>query len=147
MVSTLKQMPTAGSLCYLWWVIMRSLIAQLLLAFLTGCHPVLISSAARLWTQHNSTSVFLVRCDGYFWLLAWASIGIFPERDRGSGHGKRGVRTYNGDLVVEPPAECVQGQSPWSGGQEAKPPWRRKLWSICTPKEGPKICCQYAKTV
>ena len=42
----------------------------------------------------------------------------------------------------------VQGQSPWSGAQqEAKLPEAESFEAICTPKESPKICCQYAKTV
>jgi len=30
-----------------------------------------------------------------------------------------------------------------SWGREAKPPEAESFEAICTPKEGPKICCQY----
>jgi len=49
---------------------------------------------------------------------------------------------------AEHPVESRGRASGWSGVRgRSEAPWSWKLWSICTPKEGPKICCQYAKTI
>jgi len=40
------------------------------MAFVIACRPILIRVAARSWTNRNSSAVFLVRCDGYFRLVA-----------------------------------------------------------------------------
>ena len=50
----------------------------------------------------------------------------------GKGHdGERGARVYNGGL--RPGA--VQGQSPWSGGQGAKPPEAEMFFALECAKE------------
>jgi len=41
----------------------------------------------------------------------------------------------------------VQGQSPWSGGQEANVPEAESFEAFVRLNEGPKLCCQYAKAV
>ena len=51
-------------------VIIRSLKLRCRMAFVLGCHTVLISTVARAWTNHNSTAVFLIRCDGSLLLFA-----------------------------------------------------------------------------
>jgi len=49
------------------------------MVFVIGCHPVLTSSAARSWTNHNSAAVFLVRCNGYLRLPAHRKTVISRE--------------------------------------------------------------------
>ena len=50
-----------------------------------------------------------------------------PELQFRGPHGERGARAYNGVWGWSPSG--VQGQSPWSGGQGAKPPWSWKHFS------------------
>ena len=49
-----------------------------------------------------------------------------------------GARAYNRGLGAEPPAE-VQGHSPWSGGQRAKPPEAESLLSFQCPMKAAKF--------
>ena len=52
---------------------------------------------------------------------AWLILRKLLDCTGGDIYGERGARAYNGGLRAEPPSG-VQGQSPWSGVQGAKPP-------------------------
>jgi len=83
-------------------------------------------------------------CEIYFTTLLRHNSST-PWSGRGESETAEGImasavaRAYNGGLEAEPPSG-VQGQSPWSGDQGAKPHWSWKLFGFWTSNVSSKIC-------